>query len=110
MLAAQSSRFVGMDDGVSGENGEVLRLTGKAHQQNVSRLPICAQHSLQARLAIQRLLKLPISRGAAVSKDIDHAGADLARNVDCHASAVQPGTDQPPLVAKWRSEALPSRR
>lgn len=109
MLAAQPCGFIGMDDRLAGKDGEVLRIRSEPHQQQVPWLPVIDEHSIEARLAIQRSLKLAIGRRAAVSRDIDDARADLSRDMDCHACAVQPKRQQPPLMAERRTKALPRR-
>lgn len=71
MLATLPSRFVGVDDGVAGANGQVLRIAGKTHQQQVARLAFVEHHSIEARLNIERCLKLTAGGRPGVAGDVD---------------------------------------
>jgi hypothetical protein len=97
-----------VDEGVAGGDREMLRVACKAHQEQIARAPVVDHcDALQTGLAIERLLQLAAGRRAPVTGHVEMPDADLARDVDRHPRAVQTKTEQPPLVAKRRAEALP---
>jgi len=93
-------------DAVAGADRYVVRVTGKAHQQKIAGRAVCERDTLKARLRIQRLLKLAMRRSAAVAGHVEMPDANLTRDMDRNACAVQAEAEQSPLVAKRRPKAL----
>ena len=107
MLTALSGRLVGMDDGLPGANGQVLRLTGETHQQQIAGRTGGECDTLQAWLCVERSLQLPIGGRAPIAGDVEMTDADLPRHMDGYAGTIEAECDQATLVAEWRSQALP---
>nr|WP_287664535.1 hypothetical protein [Accumulibacter sp.] len=106
MLAAQAGGFVRMDDGISGADGHMLRFSRESHQQQIARSAVGKRDALKAWLNVQRLLKLPVCRIASVARYVEMPGADLARDMDSYACAINPHAGDPALVPESRTQAL----
>ena len=53
MLATLPGRLVGVDDGLSGTNGQVLGITGETHQQQITGRTVGDGDTIQAGLRIE---------------------------------------------------------
>ncbi len=106
MLATLPCRLVGMDDGFAGTNGDVLGITRKTHQQQITGRSCRECNSFQAGLTIERSLQLSAGWAAPIARHIKVPDTDLTRDVDGDAGTIESECDQPSLMMEWRAKTL----
>ena len=92
-----------MNDGVAGQNGEVLRLAAEAHDQNITGSRVDGLDANEAGLAFHDAGQ-HTRRDARVTGHIDILGAHCSSYRDQQTGAVKRRAGNAALMHEWRAD------